>query len=333
MTQEMATVDNAQPVQDLLPVGQIVRRVNTIQKCMKEVMKENTHYGKVPGCGDRMVLLKPGAELLRTMFQFGVSFDVEVREMESGHREYIVTCHIYNPDGTMCCDGLGSASTKESKHRYRTGPVEFTGKPVPQEYWNDRNQSLIGGKGFVTKKNPATGRWEIARQGEKVENPDIADVYNTVLKVAKKRAFNDGILSATGASDMFTQDIIDEDALDPAPPVAQRPEHNGQNRISNQTVKGDQPAGGDYLEPLRALMRKAKDAGLIVADKADPTAGLVGWVRETYGCEVEELSNAQVHEVEEYVRKRIADVRAPEPSIEQAAPYEEPTLLDQDIEF
>lgn len=41
------------------------------------------------------------------------------------------------------------------------------------------------------------------------ENTDIADTYNTVLKMAKKRAFVDGILSATAASDIFTQDIED----------------------------------------------------------------------------------------------------------------------------
>jgi hypothetical protein len=43
--------------------------------------------------------------------------------------------------------------------------------------------------------------------GNKIENEDIADVYNTVLKMAKKRAYIDGILSSTGASDIFTQDF------------------------------------------------------------------------------------------------------------------------------
>ena len=41
----------------------------------------------------------------------------------------------------------------------------------------------------------------------KVENPDIADIYNTVKKMAKKRAFVDAMLTATAASDCFTQDI------------------------------------------------------------------------------------------------------------------------------
>lgn len=42
-----------------------------------------------------------------------------------------------------------------------------------------------------------------------VENPDIADTYNTVLKMAKKRAHVDAMITATAASDIFTQDVED----------------------------------------------------------------------------------------------------------------------------
>jgi len=41
------------------------------------------------------------------------------------------------------------------------------------------------------------------------ERQDIADMYNTVLKMAKKRSLVDAILTATAASDIFTQDIED----------------------------------------------------------------------------------------------------------------------------
>lgn len=198
----------------IVAVEQIKNRVNAIQHCMRDVMKEGTHFGKIKGCRDENVLLKPGAEMLRVMFQFGTSFEVAVNDLGGGHREYVTTCHVLNPDGTMCCDGMGSASTMESKYRYRTGPVEFTGRPVPKEYWEDRDQKRIGGKGHTAKKNPDTGLWEIAVQGAKVDNLDIADVYNTVLKMSKKRAFVDGMLAATGASDMFVQDLDDE--MDPA---------------------------------------------------------------------------------------------------------------------
>jgi hypothetical protein len=41
----------------------------------------------------------------------------------------------------------------------------------------------------------------------KVENPDIADQYNTVLKMAKKRSVVDATLTVTAASDVFEQDL------------------------------------------------------------------------------------------------------------------------------
>ena len=95
----------------------------------------------------------------------------------------------------------------EAKYRFRTGEVTNTGKPVPQEYWNERDKNLIGGSGFGTKK--IDGKWMIVRQGEKIEHDNPADYYNTVLKMAKKRAHVDAMLTATAASDIFTQDLED----------------------------------------------------------------------------------------------------------------------------
>jgi hypothetical protein len=85
---------------------------------------------------------------------------------------------------------------------------------VPKEYWNLKKegklseaQDKIGGPGFGVAK--IEGKWQVCEIGEKMENADIADTFNTVLKMAKKRAYVDGILSATAASDIFTQDIED----------------------------------------------------------------------------------------------------------------------------
>lgn len=56
----------------------------------------------------------------------------------------------------------------------------------------------------------------------KYARQNAADIDNTLLKMAKKRAMIDGVLDATGASGMFTQDIEDMDwggnGSTPAPP-------------------------------------------------------------------------------------------------------------------
>jgi len=133
------------------------------------------------------------------------------------------------PTGSVFGEGVGACSTMEGKYKFRTGEVEFTGKPVPKDYWTNRDINLIGGKGFSTKKNDK-GQWEIVKAGEKVEHDNPADYYNTVLKMAKKRAHVDAVLTATAASDIFTQDVEDmpevinvtpKDVVDVAPAMPQ----------------------------------------------------------------------------------------------------------------
>ena len=140
--------------------------------------------------------------------------DVNIERLDNGHRDIRVYCHVFNMGGIELATGVGSCSTMESKFRYRGGEKIPTGQPVPKEYWNLKKEAKfsealekIGGPGFGVAK--INGQWEVCEMGEKMENPDIADTYNTVLKMAKKRAYVDGILSATAASDIFTQDIED----------------------------------------------------------------------------------------------------------------------------
>lgn len=214
-----------QRLTNALTAADIRAQVNLIQQVMREVMqgpsRENpngVHYGIVPGCGKKMVLFKPGAEKLSMTFRLRPVIDndrdISIAELPNGHREIRVYCHILNASGLELATGIGSCSTAESKYRYRGGEKIPTDNPVPKEYWNLKKdgkgaeaQELIGGRGFGVAK--IEGEWKICEIGEKMENPDIADVYNTVLKIAKKRAYIDGILSATGASDIFTQDIGD----------------------------------------------------------------------------------------------------------------------------
>ncbi len=43
-----------------------------------------------------------------------------------------------------------------------------------------------------------------------VENPDLADVWNTVRKMAEKRAMVAAVLVGTGCSSIFTQDLEEQ---------------------------------------------------------------------------------------------------------------------------
>ena len=206
----------------VMTVNDVVSQVNLIQQVMKEVMKDGTHYMLIPGC-KRKSLLKPGAEKLSFTFRLRPIIDnisdVKVEKLEGDHINVTVYCHIMNTDGVELATGVGSASTKESKYRYRGGEKIGTGKPVPTQYWNLKNakkfseaSELIGGDEYEAGKINKV--WQICKMGAKVENPDIADTWNTVLKMAAKRAYVSGILASTAASDIFTQDIDDADDVE-----------------------------------------------------------------------------------------------------------------------
>ena len=196
---------------DLLPVVEMKRRFQAVLDAQKAVMKEGLtrDYGVIPGT-QKPTLLKPGAEKLCTMFRLAPEFTVQTVQLGGDHREVLATCTLrHGPSGTVWASAHGSASTMESKYRYRGAETESTGKQVPKKYWEDRDPALIGGKGYKAVKDD-NGQWIIHKKGDgKLENPDIADVYNTVLKIAEKRALIAATLIATAASDYFTQDTED----------------------------------------------------------------------------------------------------------------------------
>jgi hypothetical protein len=45
----------------------------------------------------------------------------------------------------------------------------------------------------------------------RVENDDIADKWNTVMKISEKRSFTQAVIIGTGSGDVFTTDLIDTD--------------------------------------------------------------------------------------------------------------------------
>ncbi len=200
----MEKIANGMAVVEAPPmsVTDVRNQVNRIQEIMRSVMKKDEHYGVIPGCGDKPTLLKPGTEKLILTFRLVPDPQVECIDMGNDHREYRVRVPIYTLSGTLLGTGLGSASTKESKWRYRW---DNTGKPVPGDYWKHRDKELIGGETFTARK--VAGKWLIFR---KVEHDNPADYYNTCVKMAKKRGMADGVLTVTAASDVFTQDIEDE---------------------------------------------------------------------------------------------------------------------------
>lgn len=265
--QVVATLDSM-----AVPFEAILKRKCMLQGVMEHIMQPDVHYGKIPGCGDKPSLLKPGAEAISSTFQLAPKYNITKTELGNGHREYEIVCDLYALNGAFVGSGVGSATTMESKYRFRSGAGEVTEIQVPRGYWDKRkadpkgaskilrdtaNAAGIEGEHFGTKKND-DGVWMITTKSAeaKVEHDNPADYYNTVLKMAKKRAFVDAILTTTGASDIFTQDL--EDRPENIPGAAKAAQGKPQGGFKA-------PEGMDDMPPSGALPIDVEKLAVFVA--------------------------------------------------------------------
>lgn len=227
MSNDLISIDNGSRVP--ATAEQVMQHVKLIDELLHKVMKKGVHYDAIPGCGDKPALLKPGAEKVCLTFRLAQKFETEVTDLGKGHRQYMINLTLLN-NGTFVGQGIGICTTMESKYRYRW---DNTSVPVPQEYWDDRDQDLLGGPNYVPRKQG--GKWMIFR---KVEHDNPADYYNTCAKMARKRAHVDATISSTAASDIFEQgedNLPGDDDQDGAAPTSGKP------RTSAPKSKSDGP--------------------------------------------------------------------------------------------
>lgn len=248
MTTDIVKIDNSAAIKPMT-AAEMTEQVNTIQRVMNAVMKPKTHYDVLPGCGDKPVLLKPGAEKILATFHIGVETSVE--DLGDGFDvRYRVTCKgFFIPNSAVVGYGVGEASTSEKKYKWREAVCEEEYNETPETrrnilYRKDRNGNVS--KVFQVRQNPA-------------------DLANTVLKMAKKRAMVDLCLTATACSDVFAQDIDDPDTAEAAgvkPQGAPAPRYAAPQSKAPQTAA---PAGNpDVISEAqrKRLYAIAKQKGL-----------------------------------------------------------------------
>jgi len=243
-----------------MSVQAVVDRKRKIVEVMEAVMKDGEHYGQIPGCGPKPTLLKAGAEVLAMTFGLAPAFDIERTDLPNGHREYQVVCTLTHiATGAVVAQGVGCGSTMESKHRWRGGARVC---PECGKTTIIKGKAEYGGGWLCfAKKGGCGAKWKegdaaIEDQSiDRVENPDPADQYNTVLKMAKKRAQVDCTLTACGASDLLAQDLED---LPPGSETVQRP--------ADLVARFDACTTSEAFTALDAEMRAAWDS----IPKGDP---------------------------------------------------------------
>ena len=194
-----------------LTAAQVKAQVQRIQEVMAAVMQKDVHYGIIPGT-QKPTLYKPGSEKILSTFRIA-AHPKEIEDLSTNdeirYRVKVYGVAMEN-DQILFGVGVGECSSSEEKYKWR--------RPVCDGEFNDTPEDrkrLKWVKGYNEKPD-----YQI-----KQVRTNPSDVANTILKMAKKRAQIDMTLTATGASDVFDQDLEDlpegirQEVADKKPPV------------------------------------------------------------------------------------------------------------------
>ncbi|MFM0503903.1 hypothetical protein [Paraburkholderia caffeinilytica] len=173
---------------------EVVAHAAAVQEVMRSVMKENVHYGKIPGT-DKPTLYKSGAEVL--CMSFRIADEYEVEDLSTGDMiRYRVTCiGRHQVSDVRLGSGMGEASTGEEKYKWRGAVCDEEFEITPVTMRRIKFGKKRGG-GFYKANQVRT---------------EPSDLANTVLKMGCKRAKMAMVLNVTAASDIFSQDLEELD--------------------------------------------------------------------------------------------------------------------------
>jgi hypothetical protein len=191
----------------------IKSHVASIHSVMKEVMLNGTHYGTISGCGNKPVLLKPGAEKILATFMLATEFVIDDLSTPDNKYYRVTTKLIHQGSGVYMGSGIGECSSLENKYAWRAA--------VCDEEFNDTPENM---RRVHYKKG-----WQ-GKPAEKINQvrQDMHTLANTILKMAKKRSLIDAVMNVTACSDIFDQDVDESHIRDavfegPETPVTKTP--------------------------------------------------------------------------------------------------------------
>lgn len=198
---------------DEITVDDVVAQRDKIKAVMERVMRDGAHYGRIPGV-DKPTLFKAGAEVLNTTFRLAPSYLSERIFHEDGHLTVVAKCVLsHAPSGIVLGEGEGLCSSREDKYASRNAKRVC---PTCGAEAIIKGKEQYGGGWLCWKKQGGCGakfadgdRAIESQEVGKVANESLPDTWNTVLKMADKRALVAAVLNCTAASDIFTQDVED----------------------------------------------------------------------------------------------------------------------------
>lgn len=169
--------------------AEVKARLDAILDIAAHAMVDGVDFGKVPGT-DKPSLWQAGADKLSVAFQIAPTVREVLAIGEGDEKAYrVIVAGIHQPSGIVLGEGTGECSSNEEKYAFRYSVHENEWTATPE----DRKRLKYKRDGSTIKQIRT--------------NP--ADVANTVLKMATKRAKIAMVLAVTGAAAIFTQDVED----------------------------------------------------------------------------------------------------------------------------
>lgn len=186
----MSNEINALSIIDTVEIDTIANtmaKIQQMQNVVQKTLKKGHDFGEVPGTS-KPTLLKPGGEKICMLFGLNPEYEFlqTTEDYDKEFFSYNIRCTLFR-NGHPVAQGVGSCNSKEKKYRF------INVDEIPENY--------IGQSEQITDK--------YGRTRYKINNPDICSLVNTILKMAKKRAFIDAVLQVASLSEVFTQDIED----------------------------------------------------------------------------------------------------------------------------
>lgn len=238
MSGELATTSaGALALRPQMNPKQLIERSQVVRGVLEGVMKENLHYGTVPGT-PKPSLWQPGAEQL--MMTFGLYADPQVEDLSipGVRHHYRVTSYIkVIATGEVVGVGVGECSTDEEKYAWR--------RAVCKEEYEAADPMRRRQKWSKGKDKPYS-------TDQVATNP--ADLANTALKMATKRSMVAGARAATAASDVFGQDLEDLDES-----MLAEDAREGRRTVSQPKSKSDTGKAPATVDVASVAMPTSKD--------------------------------------------------------------------------
>lgn len=168
-------------------IANTMQKISQMQAVVQKTLKNGQDYGEVPGT-NKPTLLKPGGEKICMLFGLNPEYEFlqTTEDYDKEFFSYNIRCTLFK-SGQPVAQGVGSCNSKEKKYRY------INVDEIPENY--------VGYQEEITDK--------YGRKKYKINNADVCSLVNTILKMAKKRAFIDAVLQVASLSEVFTQDLED----------------------------------------------------------------------------------------------------------------------------